>query len=214
MRITNIIMAVLFGILGTAVAQPVDPVSRPTDLVESLSFEDIGPVLTEAGIPNQVQVVNGQQVMLAEIQGTKVQFRRRACVREDKCAGLWMFAYINDTSTPEVLHEFNKSSKPARAMLFDNAVVLDRYLIADYGTARGSLIINVRVFAQMVRQWFTFSQQNGPVQVSFQPLMQTRPLTEIGFTHDEQELLELMSVNRTRMNFNPNPSTNAVTGQR
>jgi hypothetical protein len=182
-------IAASIALNGVAAAQAI---SRPTELVPSVAFEDITPVLAELGWQTNVRAVNGQQLMEVRTPNAILVFRRRACTSEASCAGLWMFAFMDDQESLGVINEFNQSSKPARATIVNNKVVLDRYLIADYGITRGSLMVNVVTFASMVDVWRNFTRQRGAVAVSFEPLLGGGLPRTVGRSHDERDFLELV----------------------
>ncbi|WOI52133.1 YbjN domain-containing protein [Parvularcula sp. LCG005] len=184
--------------LGGAMAQPV---SRPTEMLPSVSFTHIEPVLREAGFQTLIQEANGQKVMYVQANNRRLQLFQRACSSETQCAGLWMFAFMTSSASLDQINQFNMGSKPARATLINGKVALDRYLIADYGTARGSFVINAAVFVSMIDQWFEFEKQTGAVAVSFEPLFGETP-SAAGMDHETYDVFKTLSENSGLTNSN------------
>ncbi|MEM9421110.1 MAG: YbjN domain-containing protein [Pseudomonadota bacterium] len=178
------------GLSSLSLAQRL--VNEPAGLVPSISFDRVEPILREAGMNTQRRVIDGTPVMVVQANGRILNMQNRACDAQGECAGLWMFAFLDDAASPEALIQFNQMSKPARANLVDGRVTLDRYLIADYGTTRGTLAINVGVFAASVDQWFGFNQpQTQRQQVSFAPLLTpSAPDASSFFDHQTRDYLQ------------------------
>ena len=188
--------AMLAVIMVPAKAQRL--VDNPGGVLPGVSFDQGEPVLRDAGMSTQRRVIDGTPVLVVQANGRILNLQNRACSLQGECGGLWMFAFLDDSAPLSTMSRFNQVSKPARANLLDGKVVLDRYLIADYGITRGSLVVNVGVFAASVDQWFAFNEASGPQQrVSFDPIMAppsqglSQPMagTVNSFDHETTELL-------------------------
>ncbi|MGV6819471.1 MAG: hypothetical protein ACWA5T_03115 [Parvularcula sp.] len=176
-------------------AQAQDVINNASGIIPSVSLSDIEPVLKEVGFETEIKTINNESLMVVRALGKTLVMFPKACQPDGSCAGLWMFAYLNGTSSLEAVNSFNQVAKPARASMVNNKVVLDRYLIADYGITRGSFIINVGVMAGMVDQWFQYSKIQGPVAVSFEPLIgpsDSESASSVG--HKDLDMLRSLSV--------------------
>jgi hypothetical protein len=136
-------------------------VPNPTGSVSNLALETVGPVLRDAGLNITANFSGKAELMLAEMGGRNVILAEEACTAPTKCAGLMIIALINDQAGADVVNEFNSRQKPARATSMQEGVMLDHYLMADYGTTRGTLVVNIGVMMAMIDGWFQYRQNGG-----------------------------------------------------
>ena len=147
--------------LTSAYAQTGAPVANPSGILRSLSFDDISPILTELGYTTEQVNQNGQTALVVRsADGRTMLFKETVCRQPGTCAGLWMIAIINDTASTDMVNNFNSQARTTRASVQEGVVFLDRYLIADYGTARGSFAVNATVFKNVIDLWFQFTSQS------------------------------------------------------
>jgi hypothetical protein len=159
--------------IGMAAAQPLSnpamgsgPVSNPAGLTD-LQLGSLAQVIRDAGLPvEQIEFGNSTGLGVT-INNRKVALFPTAC--DTKCNGLYILAPIPDQASAAQANGFNIRYNPARATIRDGALVLDRYIIADYGMTRGGLIIELLVQADMINLWWDY-KQSGPTEVSFAPL--------------------------------------------
>lgn len=147
--------------IAPAFAQQQDPVSRPRDIISSYALENVVPVLNELGFQTTQSEANGARAVTATRNGRTLLVLETVCAQPGSCAGLWMIALINESVSTETTNAFNSATRTVRASTTNGALYLDRYLIGDYGAARGSLAVNFEVFAQSIDLWFQFSSQAG-----------------------------------------------------
>lgn len=184
---------------SVAAAQP--QIANPNQVLPNVGFQYIVPVLQEAGFNVQQVNLDNQTVLRVQSGNSVVIMYRRACQQNADCAGLWMLAFLNEGRPLPLLNRFNTVSKPARASILNGNVVLDRYLIADYGVTKGSFLVNVGVFFSMIDQWRQFAQNEGPVAVSFEPLAAAATSSSVTSSHEEQDLFRNISYDPSLWNF-------------
>jgi len=166
--------------VAPAFAQQPDPVSRPRDIISSYALENVIPVLNELGFQSTQSEANGARAVTATRNGRTILVLETVCKQPGSCAGLWMIALINDSVSAETVNAFNSATRTVRASTTNNALYLDRYLIGDYGAARGSLAVNFEVFVQSIDLWFQFASQAGSGSRSSIAFMPTEPAADAG----------------------------------
>lgn len=134
-------------------------IANPTGVVANVSFVAIQPLLSEIGATYSMQKIGDNDVLVVKAGPRTLLFRQAACSGYGNCAGLIMEAVINDQLPPEqMINYFNQLSNVSTAVRYNNALVLERYLIADYGITRGSLAVNIMAFTNSINDWVRFSQ--------------------------------------------------------
>lgn len=98
-----------------------------------------------------------------------------ACNDAGSCKGLYTYALIPDNPGAVDLNRFNLAYNPARATSQGGALVLDNYLIGDYGVVRGTLAVHLLVQADLIGAWWKFRQGDTQIDLSksvaFAPLV-------------------------------------------
>ena len=175
---------------GVASAQA--PVSNPLGVLPDVSLRTIQPLLQEMGAETEIRTINYEEFMFVRLNGRFLRLKSRVCSNGvSGCAGLWITAFINgETPDTQMINAFNTGSPPTRATLQGGSVILDRYLIADYGITRGSLAVNFSVAVGGINAWFEFFSQYGR---SSSVAYSAEQAPASGFTHDELEFLNLLS---------------------
>lgn len=171
MKVVVSAIAAALSFAGMAFAQA--PVSNPTALAD-FKIPNLQALTSEMGWQSNVVTEGGQQVLIVSINSRQVALWPVACnPQTGACAGLYCFALIPDRTSAAVANDFNVAFNPARATIRDGQVVLDRYIIGDYGVARGSLVIDLAVQADLINQWWNFKQsQSVSAQVAFAPILE------------------------------------------
>lgn len=175
MRLIKTVMAaaaaISIGFAATASAQSGAPVSNPTGLVPTLTLETVQPVLNEVGFSTNIATLsNGGRLMEVRYGNRLILLESQACASSSSCAGLAMYAILTGSTSLSQVNAFNQVSKPARATISDGVLMLDRYLIGDYGVTRGSFIVDIAVFVSMIDQWYAFSGSMA-TSVDYEPLI-------------------------------------------
>ncbi len=134
---------------------------NPNGVVPNVSFVAIQPVLDDLGATYTLQKRGDTDVLVVQAGNRTLLLRQNACSGYGNCAGLIMEAVIGggDLPPPQMVNYYNQLSYVSTAVLYNNALVLERYLIADYGTTRGSLAVNIMAFTNGINEWFRF--KNG-----------------------------------------------------
>ncbi len=206
----KIISFIAGAFAAVSAAQAQDIVANPTGVVPNLALSNIQPVLQEAGFGAQVQVIQGEQMLRVTYNDFVMYMSARACRADGNCAGLWMLAPLNDSASMTTINSFNQNSKPARATVVGTQVLLDRYLIADYGITRGSFLVNTAVMFGMIEQWFEFKASAQAQRVSFTPLIPEigAPGDATSRDHEFGELVSNLLAAPVEVNAAPNDMTN------
>ncbi|MEL6365589.1 MAG: hypothetical protein AAFR11_12205 [Pseudomonadota bacterium] len=167
MRRIAVFFAALAALPGLAFAQSA-PVSNPTGLLPTLTLEAVAPLFAEAGF----SVRRDGQYLVINVSGRTVVAEAAACRSANDCDGLFLYAIANSRSSAAVAAEFNRRQRIARSVYVDEtSVALDRYLIGDFGVARGSVVVDVYVLASMLDNWFQYNNsQSGVIGISAKTL--------------------------------------------
>ncbi|MEM9234303.1 MAG: hypothetical protein AAGA69_08705 [Pseudomonadota bacterium] len=172
---------------GQAAAQLVSDPRRLT----GLSFDELESLASESGWSTERISQNNDTVLVVDIKGRKVVLWPRACDGAGRCGGLYIFSLIPAQASSTLTNGFNVQYNPARATLRDGQVVLDRYLIGDFGITRGGLSIELQVQAKLIDDWWTYARAHKVkgTAVSFRPLLEELPkLTTVTSHLDELDL--------------------------
>ena len=89
--------AAIAAVRGPATAQRL--VDDPNGVLTSVSFDQVEPVLREAGMSTQRRVIDGIPVLVVQANGRILNLQNRACDTRGECGGLWMFAFLDDTAS-------------------------------------------------------------------------------------------------------------------
>lgn len=134
-------------------------ISNPNQIVPNVALSQVTPLLDEAGYEYQLNQTEEETVLYVTVNGTNMMLMPRVCQSETDCDGLWMLALIDGAIDQNIINEFNNNSPATRAAVRGNQVWLDRYLIADYGITRGSLVINIEVFASTIQDFLSYGSE-------------------------------------------------------
>ncbi len=173
-------IAALFG-LSSAKAQP--PVSNPSGLI-SFNANALQALVQEAGWTARIEQNNGRPAIIATVEGRTLVLNPTACGTNGQCGGLLTFAVLPDQASLETVNQFNVRYNPIRATIRGGRVVLDRYTIADFGAARGSVVVDLAVHASMINEWWKFRGQGG--QGGLSNAISFSPLIDPQETHNKQ----------------------------
>ncbi|MEX0644506.1 MAG: hypothetical protein WD076_04305 [Parvularculaceae bacterium] len=130
--------------------------ARGREMISNVSLEAVQPVLSEAGFTVTPNLEGKAEFMLVEYGGRKLILGETVCEAANSCDGLVIFGLLTDTAGTDVVNDFNSRQNPARAVATPDNVVIDHYIMADYGMVRGSLVVNVGVMFNMIDRWFEF----------------------------------------------------------
>lgn len=168
---------------GPAAAQLV---SEPRKLI-GINFNDLEALAVESGWDTERITQDGDSVLVVNIKGRRVVMWPRACDSEGRCGGLYIFSLIPSQASSALTNGFNVQYNPARATLRDGQVVLDRYIIGDFGVTRGGLSIELQVQAQLIDDWWDYAKAHKirGTAVSFNPLLEELPPVTAVTSHFE-----------------------------
>ncbi|WP_306250957.1 YbjN domain-containing protein [Parvularcula sp. IMCC14364] len=168
--ISAVILAIVILVPAAGAQQQPDNLNG---VMPNLSFVTVEPFLNELGyVTEQGQLNDGRKVLRATRDDRELFFEARACQRDgSNCAGLDMFAIVRDSSTLDAVNAFNGVVPYTKAFYAnDEFVLLNRYLIADFGMIRGSFAVNLGVFENSINEWFLVSEELVTA-VDFKPLL-------------------------------------------
>lgn len=142
----------------SAAAQSSGPASEQS-VLPNLDLEIVQLVLEEAGAYAELKYSERDGEYLFVIyEGRKAKFYPTAC-NDTGCGGMRMLAFLNDETDPQTVNRFNVSYAAITAIdVGGGKVGLQRYLIADHGITRGTLVVNVSTFFHMIELWENFSK--------------------------------------------------------
>ena len=172
MNFRHILAALAATVLAGIGAASAQMVSEPRELI-GFNFEDLETLAADAGWGSYRADDGTSEVLVITIDGRKLVLWPRACSSEGRCGGLYVFALVPFQASSALTNAFNVKFNPARATIRDGQVVLDRYLIGDFGVVRGSLWIDLQAQAKMIDDWWEFAEDNRvrATAVSFNPLL-------------------------------------------
>ncbi len=156
-------------------------VTSPRELT-GLKLDDLAALAIECGwSAEHVTDDDDDALLIVEINQRKLVLHPHACDRNGHCGGLYVFALIPSQASSQTVNDFNVHFNPARATIREGQVVLDRYIIGDFGVARGTLSIELQVQAGLIDDWwdFTRDRQANAMQVSFNPLLPEQGTTKL-----------------------------------
>lgn len=172
----RLLMSVFISLLSVQVAFAQGEIPQAKSVIE-FTPDALSALAQDAGWnPRSFQNDDGTQGVAATISGRELVMIPTACDQRGTCKGLYTYALIPDD--PEVidLNSFNLAFNPARATTQDGILVLDNYLVGDYGVVRGSLAVHLKVQADLITAWWEFRQNmtspghsSTAQTVSFQP---------------------------------------------
>ena len=148
-------------------------VSNPRQLM-GFGFDDLERFAEDAGWTSYRVNEEESEVLVLTVRERRLVLWPRACDSRDICRGLYIFALIPSQASSAKTNAFNVEYNPARATIRDGQVVLDRYLIGDFGVSRGTLSIELQVQAELIDDWWAFTQTNkaSATAVAYDPLLE------------------------------------------
>lgn len=139
--------------LDAATSQEVLPNFNAGPLVATLQQANLNP---------EIQTISGSEVLVLNSGNQKILLRPRVC--NPGCAGLLMYSVMGGGASPSAITTYNANTPPTKAFQANGNVFLMRYLIADYGVTKGSLLVNIGVFDNTVAKWTETA--TGPIGLS------------------------------------------------
>ena len=166
----------VFSLLGGAFAQsnklPNQPiVSDPNGVIDNFDAATIIPLLKERYEDvREIELSNHTAVRL-QVGGAILVLLPNACENTlplSGCVGLYVRAFFDGAPSLELVNQYNTGEIIMAAQVEENGdVVLRRYLIADFGFQRGSLIADVENSLVAIDRYFRFlDTYDKSVQVS------------------------------------------------
>ena len=128
---------------GAANAQ----IANPTGIVSSYNVDVVESLLTELGIGSQrAQASNGTTYLVATIDSVNHVLHPMAC-EQGVCKGLRLLTIFENSQVDlQTANRFNTQHNPTRMIIENTDMIFHRYLIGDYGYARGNFLTNLAVF--------------------------------------------------------------------
>ena len=166
-------MGVTGGVSTVAYAQSSPLVSNPRGVIRAFDLANLENIVGELGgeIVGRQTMDSGNQVMGAKFGGLTIVLAPRACDGENQtqCRGLVMEALFRDRVPLSVANNYNSNEFSTKAVVIDDGrAFTQRYLIADYGMSRGTLAVNIAVFAMATDNFIKLIRQGATAnQISF-----------------------------------------------
>lgn len=117
---------------------------------------EIEDLLNEMDLETERDVdIDGKPYIVSEsYDGYKFLMQIKACEEEDTCLGLDVFSSFEFQPTSAQLSDLNeKFSYMKFYATSDGELVLQKYITADYGIARGNVRINIATFIDIIDQF-------------------------------------------------------------
>lgn len=199
------IAAAFAALIATSAATAQElPLSNPTGTVPSVALEYVAPILREAGFSVQENFNGNANIMLADAFGRKIFFVENACQSATDCKGLRILAALSDSATAQRVNDFNLSYNATRAIAAPEGVLLDHYVIADFGISRGAIFVTAAVVASTINLWFESGASAGGNSIAFE----AQAMTSHGASSLDDELLMVLDAARSGDGFNTSKIAN------
>lgn len=145
----------LVGAAATACAfSAVAPAAAQQRLIHDFDLTTLTPLLNEFGMSwSYVDDMDG--VLRVDYDGNVILLEPAAC-GDTGCLGLQIAAMYPAGRSIASVNEFNKTTLFAAAVHEDNAILINRYLIADNGFSVPSLKQNIEIFSLVMDNFAEF----------------------------------------------------------
>ena len=145
-------------------------ITNPNGIVGSYNIDVVESLMTELGIgTQQSQASDGTTYLVATIDGVNHVLHPRAC-EQGVCKGLRLLTiFENSPVNLETANMFNTQHNPTRMIVENSSMIFHRYLIGDYGYARGNFLTNLAVFIQAAPSYRSMINPTANT-ISFQSL--------------------------------------------
>lgn len=172
------------------------------DEVMSFSLDELVTLIKDAGWQAEPFNEDGLTGVTLTIGTRQLALVPTACVSSGNCKGLYTYALIPDNPGAADLNKFNLSHNPARAITQNGTLVLDNYIVGDYGVVRGSLAVHLLVQASLIDAWWQFRQGDKneidlSKSVAFSPLGE--PALPLGMAGIDIKPLDMPETHRFHM---------------
>lgn len=163
----------LLAATATVVALATDAdaqITIPAGVMPSFNFQFVEPTLQAAGVPyRRVEINEGYSILEITIDGTTFRAAPTAC-KDAMCAGFLMEAFAAKAMPVDQMTNFNASNHIVKVSRPNggSTTFVHRYLIGDYGYVRGSFIVNLMVFASLVKKFENELGAGAGTKVSFE----------------------------------------------
>lgn len=158
-------------------------------MMPNFDIATITPVFQMMGAQTQPISMSGNPAVgVIHSSGARFIAVPRACDDSGRnCAGLGLVAAFNESATADQANAFNTQSVVGSVAVANGLTLMTDYLIADFGTPRGNLIITSNVFVGDVVKFIQYNNQIRNA-VSFEPLVasEDKPVTS---AHDLADLI-------------------------
>ncbi|MEQ8935948.1 MAG: hypothetical protein RIE56_09185, partial [Amphiplicatus sp.] len=129
-------------------------------MVRGFNVNQLSAMATEFGWTTQMIVAdNGSSGLVVKTpEGATFFLEPVAC--SPQCVGLSIFAFFGAASnaSPASLNSFNGMQNPVKVLSFNNAIMMQRYVIADHGTPRGNIAVEMNVFLSLASKFAQYLQ--------------------------------------------------------
>ena len=131
-----------------------------TTMMRGFNVNQLAALATELGWTSQVIVAdNGSSGLAVKIpEGATFFLEPVAC--SPQCVGLSIFAFFGSASnaSPASVNAFNGMQNPVKVLTANNMILMQRYVIADYGTPRGNVAVELGVFLDLAVKFANYMQ--------------------------------------------------------
>lgn len=129
-------------------------------MMRGFNVNQLSAMATELGWTTQMIVAdNGSNGLAVKTQeGATFFLEPVAC--SPQCAGLSIFAFFGSASnaSPATLNAFNGMQNPVKVLSASDVILMQRYVIADHGTPRGNVAVEMNVFLNLAMKFAQYLQ--------------------------------------------------------
>lgn len=152
-------------------------ITIPDGMMPSFNFQFVEPTLQAAGVPyRRMQINENFSVLEMSINGVTFLAAPLAC-QNAMCAGFMLEKSFDGTLNADQMAAMNSRNKIVTVSRPKDSpkTMANRYLIGDYGYIRGSFIVNLLVFANIVKKLEIEIASGAASSVSYDPSAAASP---------------------------------------
>ncbi len=154
---------------SAALASSANAQLTPESVMPSFNFQFVEPTLQAANVPyKRLNISENFSVLEITANGVTFIAAPMAC-QNAMCKGLLLEKVVNSPLSADQMMTLNSSNQIVKVSRPKTAskTFMNRYLIGDYGYVRGSLIVDLTVFANIVKKLETEIASGAASSVSY-----------------------------------------------
>jgi hypothetical protein len=160
---TAALAAVAAGAAIAATSGAEAAITNPEQLYNGFNMNELIAVASELGYQSEVQTLSDGTVILKIATPDVIFAVQRTVCDATTCSGLLLYGVFtpNFDVPMETVNQYNSNQSIVTTYKLDDAVVVTRYLIADYGTPKGNVASNFFNFNKRADEFATFAQSGA-----------------------------------------------------